>query len=121
MSWRIFRALTVEHGAVRAGREVPVGVGLDRLHEASVTRNRVVWRSGTGSSSSRAGQRHVVAGRLEHARLLLLARLAPDELLDVEVVDVEHDHLRGAPRLPPDLIVPAEASAPRMKLTGPLA
>src|SRR5581483_8474094 len=37
--------------------------------------------------------------RLEHARLLLLARLAPDELLDVRVVDVEDDHLRRASRL----------------------
>src|SRR5439155_9601896 len=44
-------------------------------------------------------QRHVVAGLLEYARLLLFARLAPDELLDVRVVDVEDDHLRGAPRL----------------------
>src|SRR5205085_11811615 len=31
--------------------------------------------------------------------LLLLARLAPDELLDVGMVDIEHDHLRRAPRL----------------------
>ena len=44
-------------------------------------------------------ERHVVAGRLEHARLLLLARLAPDELDDVGMVDVEDDHLRRAPRL----------------------
>ena len=32
----------------------------------------------------------------EHARLALLVGLAPDELLDVGVVDVEDDHLRGA-------------------------
>src|SRR5581483_12136583 len=42
---------------------------------------------------------HVVAGLLEDARLLLLLGLAPDELLDVGVVDVEDDHLRGTARL----------------------
>src|SRR5581483_9410411 len=41
-------------------------------------------------------ERHVVASLLEDARLALLLRLAPDELLDVGMVDVEHDHLRGA-------------------------
>ena len=44
-------------------------------------------------------QGHVVAGRLEDARLLLLVRLAPDELLDVRIVSVEEDHLCRAPRL----------------------
>src|SRR5207253_1207575 len=38
-------------------------------------------------------------GRFEDARLLLLVRLAPDELLHVRMVDVEDDHLRCAPRL----------------------
>src|SRR5207248_11672950 len=41
----------------------------------------------------------VVSGLLEDARLLLLARLAPDELLDVRMVDVEDDHLGSAARL----------------------
>src|SRR5207248_11269930 len=35
----------------------------------------------------------------EDARLALLLRLAPDELVDVGMVDVEDDHLRRAPRL----------------------
>ena len=55
------------------------------------------------------------------AGLAFLAGLAPDELADVGVVDVEDDHLGGATGLAPDLIVPADASAPRMKLTGPEA
>src|SRR6185503_9742825 len=38
-------------------------------------------------------------GRLERAGLALLGGLAPDELLDVRVVGVEDDHLRGASRL----------------------
>src|SRR5207253_5382066 len=42
---------------------------------------------------------HVPTGLLEDARLALLLRLAPDELVDVRMVDVEHDHLRRAPRL----------------------
>src|SRR4029079_10949646 len=40
-----------------------------------------------------------MARLLEHARLALLARLAPDELVDVWMVDVEYDHLRRAARL----------------------
>jgi hypothetical protein len=43
--------------------------------------------------------RHVVAVGLEDPRLALLLGLAPDELLDVRMVDVEDDHLRRAPRL----------------------
>jgi hypothetical protein len=43
-----------------------------------------------------AGERAVVAGLDERPRLALLAHLAGDELLDVGMVDVENDHLRGA-------------------------
>ena len=43
-----------------------------------------------------AVERHVVAGLAQGVGLLLLLRLAPDELLDVGVVDVEDDHLGGA-------------------------
>ena len=39
---------------------------------------------------------HVEAGVAQHAGLVLLLGLAPDELLDVGVVDVEDDHLGGA-------------------------
>jgi hypothetical protein len=64
----------------------------------------------------------VEAGRRASARILSSSRaLGVDELLDVGVVDVEDHHLGRAAGRAPDLIVPALASAPRMKLTGPLA
>ena len=43
--------------------------------------------------------RHVEAGVAQRVGLLLLLGLAPDELADVRVVDVEDDHLRRAARL----------------------
>ena len=45
---------------------------------------------------SRAVEVHVEAGVAQGAGLVLLTALAPDELLDVGVVDVEDDHLGGA-------------------------
>ena len=45
---------------------------------------------------SRAVEVHVEAGVAQRPGLALLAGLAPDELLDVGVVDVEDDHLGGA-------------------------
>src|SRR5581483_6504481 len=89
----------VEDGAVGAGGEVELLVLRRRLHEGvadadGVVRVLVLDRGPVGRV-----ERHVVARRLEDARLLLLLGLAPDELLDVRVVDVEDDHLRGAPRL----------------------
>src|SRR5204863_8324039 len=46
-----------------------------------------------------AVDRHVEVGVAERGSLLLLARLAPDEFVNVGMVDVEHDHLRRAARL----------------------
>ena len=43
-----------------------------------------------------AAEVHVEAGVAQRADLVLLARLGLDELLDVGVVDVEHDHLGRA-------------------------
>ena len=43
-----------------------------------------------------AAEVHVEAGVAQHADLVLLRGLGLDELLDVGVVDVEHDHLRRA-------------------------
>jgi hypothetical protein len=45
------------------------------------------------------GERAVVPGVDERPRLLLFLDLAIDELFDVRMVDVEDDHLRGAPGL----------------------
>ena len=84
--------------SVRAVRfhSLPSMHGLHELvrHADRVVRVLVLDRRPVGRV-----QRHVVAGLLEDARLALLLGLAPDELLDVRVVDVEHDHLRRAPRL----------------------
>ena len=82
-----------------ARRQVPVAVGLDRAHELVGQAHRVVGVLVLDRGPVRRVERHVVAGLLERARLLLLARLAPDELLDVGVIDVEHDHLGRAARL----------------------
>ena len=46
---------------------------------------------------SLAAEVHVEAGVAQDADLVLLAGLGLDELLDVGVVDVEHDHLGRAP------------------------
>ena len=70
-----------------------------RLHEGVGDADRVVRVLVLDRGPVGRVERHVVARLLEDARLPLLLRLAPDELLDVRVVDVEHDHLRRAPRL----------------------
>ena len=64
---------------------------------------------------------HVEAGISKDACFTLFFDLAPDELFDVGVLDIEDCHFGCTAGLPPDLIVPADASAPRMKLTGPEA
>ena len=89
----------LDDGAVGARGEVPVAARLGRLHERVGHAHRVVRVLVLDRGPVGRVERHVVAGRLEDARLLLLVRLAPDELLDVGVVDVEDDHLRRAPRL----------------------
>ncbi len=85
--------------AVGARGEVPLLALDDRLHELIRDANRVVRVLVLDRRPVGRVQGHVVAGLLEDARLALLLGLAPDELLDVRVVDVEHDHLRRAPRL----------------------
>ena len=89
----------VDDRAVGAGGQVPVGACLGGLHEAVGDAHRVVGVLVLDRGPVGRVERHVVARRLEHARLLLFLRLAPDELVDVRMVDVEDDHLRRAPRL----------------------
>ena len=84
---------------VGAGGQVPVLAGLDRLHELVGDPHRVVGVLVLDRGEALAVDRHVEAGVAQRLRLLLLVGLAPDEVLDVGVVDVEHDHLRRAPRL----------------------
>ena len=78
------------------GPEVPVGVVDDGLHELVGDPHRVVGVLVLDRRDVDAVEAHVEAGGLEGPGLLLLTGLAPDELLDVGVVDVEDDHLGGA-------------------------
>ncbi len=78
------------------GPQVPVGVVDDGLHELVGDPDRVVGVLVLDRVAVGAVEVHVEAGVAQDAGLALLAGLAPDELLDVGVVDVEDDHLGGA-------------------------
>ena len=78
---------------------LPDGVVLDGLHECVVDANRVVRVLVLDREEAVAVDRHVEPGVAQRGGLVLLLGLAPDELADVRVVDVEHDHLRCAARL----------------------
>ena len=62
-----------------------------------------------------------VPGGEQRPASILLARLGLDELEDVGMRGVEHDHLRAPSRPAPARIVAAHASVARMNDTGPLA
>ncbi len=81
-------------GAARG--QLPVLAGLDRLHELVGDPDRVVGVLVLDRGEALAVDRHVEAGVAQRRGLLLLVGLAPDEVLDVRVVDVEDDHLRRA-------------------------
>ena len=85
--------------AGHARDEVPVLVVLDGLHERVGQAHRVVGVLVLDRDEALTVDRHVEAGIAQRVGLLLLLGLAPDELADVRVVDVEHDHLRRAARL----------------------
>ena len=91
------------HGAQRltGGDRVqrPVGVGDDRLHELVGDAHRVVGVLVLHRERVAAVEVHVEAVVAQDAGLAFLDGLAPHELLDVRVVDVEDHHLGGAPRL----------------------
>ena len=65
-------------------------------------------------------------GVAQRGGLVLLVRLAPDEVADVRVVDVEHDHLRRAARLAAGLdragpgVGPAHEARPGPEAVPPL-
>ena len=82
--------------AVDAADQVPVLVVLDGLHELVGDPDRVVGVLELDRGEGVRVQAHVEVGGLQRGGLLLLVGLAPDELLDVRVVDVEHDHLGRA-------------------------
>ena len=84
---------------IPTGDQRPLGVGLDRSHELVGHANRVVGVLVLDRHCVGAVEVHVEPGVAQHSCLALLADLARDEVLDVGMVDVEDDHLRGAPRL----------------------
>ena len=78
---------------------LPLAVLLDGLHELVGHADRVVGVLVEDRRIRLAVERAVVAGVDQRPGLLLFVRLGEDELLDVGVVDVQDDHLRGAARL----------------------
>ena len=91
------RASTVSMTSpVRAGPQAELGALLDRAHELVGDAHRVVGVLVLHGGDVLAAEVHVEAGVAQRADLVLLARLGLDELLDVGVVDVEHDHLGRA-------------------------
>ncbi|CAB4835975.1 unannotated protein [freshwater metagenome] len=79
--------------AVDHGLERPLGVVLDGLHEVVADTHRVIGVLVLDAEAVRSVEVHVEAGVAEHARLALFFDLAPDELFNVGVIDVEDDHL----------------------------
>ena len=65
---------------------------------SSLTRTELLAFWYWTETMSASAEVHVEAGVAQRADLVLFARLRLDELLDVGVVDVEHDHLGRAPR-----------------------
>ena len=96
---QVGRAHARDHVARVARRQLPLLAALGALHELVRHAHRVVRVLVLDRRERLRVEPHVEAGVAEGHRLLLLARLAPDEVEDVRVVDVEHDHLGRAPRL----------------------
>ena len=85
------------HPSVGAGGEAPVGVVEHGLHELVADPHRVVGVLAGDGLVGLAVEVGGVAGGDERPDLVLLLLLPVDELLDVGMVDVEDDHLGGAP------------------------
>ena len=85
--------------AGRDGLQLPVLVLLERPHELVGHPNRVVRVLVLDRVRVLAVEVHVEPGVAQRTRLVLLVGLAPDEVADVGVVDVEDHHLRRATRL----------------------
>src|SRR5690606_21909774 len=81
--------------AGQPGAQPELAVGLDGPHELVRHADGVVGVLVLDAGDVLAAEVHVEPGVPQRADLVLLARLGLDELLDVGVVDVQHDHLRG--------------------------
>ena len=91
------------HRAYRSPRgasdELPILVVDDGLHEIVGDANRIVRVLVLDRMDVGAIEAHVEPGRLEGACLAFFVGLAPDELFDVGMVDIEDHHLGCPPGL----------------------
>src|SRR5450759_3093910 len=85
----------LQHGAIEPGAQRKVPAVLHRVHELVADSDGVVGVLVLDAGDVLAAEVHVEAGVPQDANLLLFPGLEVDELLDVGMVDVEHDHLRG--------------------------
>ncbi|CAB4816879.1 unannotated protein [freshwater metagenome] len=81
------------------GTQMPIGVVDDGLHELVGDAHRVVGVLVLDRGDVDAIEIHVEAGVAKGTSLLLFTGLAPDELFDVGMIDIEDDHLGGAASL----------------------
>ncbi len=87
----------LKNGSVGYGPQIPFIVGHYGLHELVGNPNRVVGVLIHDRMAVHTVETHVEASLLKSTDLSFLAGLAPDELLDVRMADVEDDHLGGPP------------------------
>ncbi len=79
------------------GTQAELATLLDGAHELIGDPHRVVGVLVLHRGDVGAAEVHVEAGVTQYPDLVLLACLGLDELHDVRVIDVQHDHLRGTP------------------------
>ena len=82
----------------RSRREIPFPSRQRRLHELVGETDGVVGVLVQQRGAVDTVEAQVEPGLAEDTRLALLARLAPDEVSDIRMIGVEHDHLGGTPR-----------------------
>ena len=90
----LFGVDRLNHRPISAGGQTKWLVVLDRAHEQIRDAHGVIGILVLNGRDVLATEVHVEAGVAQHANLLFLANLRLDELLDVGVVNVQHDHFR---------------------------
>ena len=93
----------LDHRTVGDRRELPVGIGRHGLHELIRHTDGVVGVLVHDRVAVSAVEADLESGVGQDPELAFLTSLAPDELLDVRMVDVQDDHLGGAAGLAPAL------------------
>ncbi len=88
---------SLDDPSIEPGPQVEVGVVDHRPHELVRHPDRVVGVLVLHRDDVAAAEIHVEAGIPQCPDLAFLTRLGLDEVDDVGMVDVEHDHLRGSP------------------------